>query len=264
MTILQSLGIQSFSALLSAAVSLVVCLIAIKLLMKLVDKALSTSTKIEGTLKGFVRSAVNILLWIIAVIVVANALGINTSSLVALVSVVGLALSLSVQNILTNLFAGLTLLVTKPFTAGDFVEAAGKSGVVNTVGLFYTQLHTLDNVAISIPNGDVTSSSITNYSREPVRRVDRTFSVSYDAPTETVKAALLEAIGRDERILADPAPFVRLMAYQGSSIDYVVRVWCNNADYWNVSFDLNENVRETFAAHGVEFTYDHLNVHIEK
>lgn len=264
MTILQSLGIQSFSALLSAAVSLVVCLIAIKLLMKLVDKALSTSTKIEGTLKGFVRSAVNILLWIIAVIVVANALGINTSSLVALVSVVGLALSLSVQNILTNLFAGLTLLVTKPFTAGDFVEAAGKSGVVNTVGLFYTQLHTVDNVAISIPNGDVTSSSITNYSREPVRRVDRIFSVSYDAPTETVKAALLEAIGRDERILADPAPFVRLMAYQGSSIDYVVRVWCNNADYWNVSFDLNENVRETFAAHGVEFTYDHLNVHIEK
>lgn len=264
MTILQSLGVQSFSALLSAAVSLVVCLIAIKLLMKLVDKALSTSTKIEGTLKGFVRSAVNILLWIIAVIVVANALGINTSSLVALVSVVGLALSLSVQNILTNLFAGLTLLVTKPFTAGDFVEAAGKSGVVNTVGLFYTQLHTLDNVAISIPNGDVTSSSITNYSREPVRRVDRIFSVSYDAPTETVKAALLEAIGRDERILADPAPFVRLMAYQGSSIDYVVRVWCNNADYWNVSFDLNENVRETFAAHGVEFTYDHLNVHIEK
>lgn len=264
MTILQSLGIQSFSALLSAAVSLVVCLIAIKLLMKLVDKALSTSTKIEGTLKGFVRSAVNILLWIIAVIVVANALGINTSSLVALVSVVGLALSLSVQNILTNLFAGLTLLVTKPFTAGDFVEAAGKSGVVNTIGLFYTQLHTLDNVAISIPNGDVTSSSITNYSREPVRRVDRIFSVSYDAPTETVKAALLEAIGRDERILADPAPFVRLMAYQGSSIDYVVRVWCNNADYWNVSFDLNENVRKTFAAHGVEFTYDHLNVHIEK
>lgn len=263
-TLMKSLGISSASALLSAAVSLLVCLIAIKLVMKLVDKVLTGSKKIEGTLKGFVRSAVNILLWIIAVIIVANALGINTSSLVALVSIVGLALSLSVQNILTNLFSGLTLLATKPFVAGDFVEAAGKSGVIKTVGLFYTQLDTVDNVAISIPNGDVTASAITNYSRESVRRVDRTYTVSYDAPTETVKAAILEAVGRDERILAEPAPFVRLLAYRDSTIEYVVRVWCKNSDYWDVYFNLNENVRESFAAHDVEFSYEHLNVHIEK
>ena len=262
MSILQSLGINSANALLSAVVSLLVCLVAIKLVMKLVDKVLSSSTKIEGTLKGFVRSAVNILLWIIAVTVVANALGINTSSLVALVSVVGLALSLSVQNILTNLFSGLTLLVTKPFAAGDFVEAAGKSGVVKTVGLFYTQLDTLDNTAISIPNGDVTASSIKNYSREPVRRVDRSYCVSYDASTEAVKAAVLEAVSRDERILADPAPFVRLLEYKGSTIEYVVRVWCKNSDYWDVYFNLNENVRECFAAHGVAFSYEHMNVHL--
>ncbi len=265
MSILKSLGISSVSALLSAAVSLVVCVIAIKLLMKLVDKVLSSSTKfVDGTLKGFVRSAVNILLWIIAVIVVANALGVNTSSLVALVSVVGLALSLSVQNILTNLFSGLTLLVTKPFAAGDFVEAAGKSGVVQTIGLFYTQLHTVDNVAINIPNGDVTASAITNYSRESIRRVDRTFTVSYDAPTETVKAAILEAVGRDGRILAEPAPFVRLLSYKDSTIEYVARVWCKNSDYWDVYFNLNENVRDAFAEKGVEFSYEHLNVHIEK
>ena len=194
----------------------------------------------------------------------ASALGINTSSLVALVSVVGLALSLSVQNILTNLFSGLTLLVTKPFAAGDFVEAAGKSGVIKTVGLFYTQLSTVDNVDISIPNGDVTASSISNYSREGIRRVDRTYTVSYDAPTETVKAAVLEAVSRDERILLEPAPFVRLLSYKDSTIEYVVRVWCKNADYWDVLFNLNENVRETFAAHGVEFSYEHLNVHIDK
>lgn len=263
-SILKSLGVSSTSALLSAIVSLLVCIIAIKLIMKLVDKVLGGSKKIEGTLKGFVRSTVQILLWIIAVITVASALGINTSSLVALVSVVGLALSLSVQNILTNLFSGLTLLTAKPFVAGDFVEVAGKSGIVKTVGLFYTQLSTLDNVAISIPNGDVTASTVTNYSRESIRRVDRTFTVSYDAPTDTVKAAILDAVAKDARILADPAPFVRLLAYRDSTIEYVVRVWCQNSDYWDVYFNLNENVRESFAARSVEFSYEHLNVHIEK
>ena len=259
---LATLGIGSASALLSAVVTLVICIIAIKLLMKVVDRVLNKSAKIDGTLKGFVRSAANILLWILAVIIVANALGINTSSLVALVSVVGLALSLSVQNILSNLFSGLTLLVTKPFVAGDYVDVAGKSGVVKTVGLFYTQLDTLDNVAVSIPNSDVTGSSINNYSREPLRRVDRVFSASYESATEDVKAAILDAIAKDERILDDPAPFVRLLEYKGSTVEYVVRVWCKGADYWSVYFDLNENVRESFAAKGVKFSYEHVNVHV--
>lgn len=263
--LLATLGIGSASALLSALLTLIICLIAIKLLMKVVDRVLTKSAKIDGTLKGFVRSAINILLWILAVIIVANALGINTSSLVALVSVVGLALSLSVQNILANLFSGLTLLVTKPFAAGDYVEVAGKAGIVKTVGLFYTQLDTLDNVAVSIPNSDVTGSSVNNYSREPLRRVDRVFSAAYDSSTEDVKAAILEAISRDSRILTEPAPFVRLLEYKGSTIEYVVRVWCKGADYWDVYFDLNENVRECFAEKGVQFSYDHVNVHmIEK
>ena len=259
---LTSIGITSVETLLSALATLVVYLIAIKLLMRLVDRVLNRSTKLDGTLKGFVRSAVNILLWIVAVIAVANALGINTSSLVALVSVVGLALSLSVQNMLSNLFAGLTLLVAKPFVAGEFVEAAGKSGVVKTVGLFYTQLDTVDNTAIYIPNSDMTASSVKNFSREPNRRVDRVFSLSYDSAPEDVTAALLEAIAMDARILPDPAPFVRLSEYGSNSIDYVVRVWCRNSDYWDVYFTLNENVNKTFKAHNVAFSYDHVNVHM--
>ena len=199
---------------------------------------------------------------VIALIIVANALGINTSSLVALVSVVGLALSLSVQNILSNLFTGLTLLITKPFAAGDFVEVAGKTGLVKTVGLFYTQLDTLDNVAVSIPNADVTASSVSNYSREELRRVDRTFTTSYDCSTDEVKAAIADAIAKDARILTDPAPFVRLLDYKGSTVEYVVRVWCKGPDYWDVYFALNENVRESFAARGVKFSYEHVNVHI--
>ncbi len=257
-----TIGSLALSSILGAVLTFLVCLIAIKLIMKLVDKMLEKTTKLDGTLKGFIRSAVNILLWILAAIIVAGALGIPTSSMVAVISIAGLALSLSVQNILANLFSGLTLLVTKPFQAGDYVEVAGKAGLVKTVGLFYTQMDTLDNVAISIPNGDVTASAVNNYSREPLRRVDRTFCASYESSTEEVKAAIFDAINRDSRILSDPAPFVRLLNYKESVVEYVVRVWCKGPDYWDVYFDLNENVRECFAEKGVKMSYGHLNVHV--
>ena len=260
--LLASLGISSVNALLSAVVTLVICIIAIRIVTNIVDKLLARSGKLDATLRHYISSGVRTLLWILAIIIVANALGINTTSLVALVSVAGLALSLSVQNVMSNLFSGITLLIAKPFSTGDFVEVAGKTGVIKAVGLFYTQLDTLDNVAISIPNSDVTASAVHNYSREPQRRVDRTFTVSYENATEDVKAAILDAIAKDGRILSDPAPFVRLLEYKGSTVEYVVRVWCKNADYWNVYFDLNENVRESFAAHGVKFSYEHVNVHL--
>ena len=256
------IGDISVSSLLSAILTLVICFLFIKILTGVVNRALGKSKKLDATLRGFVTSAIKAVLWVIALIIVANALGINTSSLVALVSVVGLALSLSVQNILSNLFSGLTLLITKPFAAGDFVEVAGKTGLVKTVGLFYTQLDTLDNVAVSIPNADVTASSVSNYSREELRRVDRTFTTSYDCSTDEVKAAIADAIAKDARILTDPAPFVRLLDYKGSTVEYVVRVWCKGPDYWDVYFALNENVRESFAARGVKFSYEHVNVHI--
>ena len=248
------IGDISVSSLLSAILTLVICFIIIKIITAGVNKALGKSKKLDATLRGFVTSAIKAVLWVIALIIVANALGINTSSLVALVSVVGLALSLSVQNILSNLFSGLTLLITKPFAAGDFVEVGGKTGLVKTVGLFYTQLDTLDNIAVSIPNSDVTAASVLNYSREELRRVDRTFTTSYENTTEEVKAAIADAIAKDELILQDPAPFVRLIDYKGSTVEYVVRVWCKSPDYWTVYFNLNENVRESFAAHGVKFS----------
>ena len=256
------IGDLSLSGLLSAILTFVICLIVIKIIMTVVGKALNKTKKLDNTLRGFVLSAIKAALWVIALIIVANALGIDTASLVALVGIIGLALSLSVQNILSNLFSGLTLLITKPFAAGDFVEIGGKSGIVKTVGLFYTQLDSLDNVAVSIPNGDVTAASVNNYSREPLRRVDQYFTASDDEDTEKVKAAILEAIGEDEKILQDPAPFVRLFAYEGSSIKYVSRVWCNNADYWDVYFGMNERVRESSKRNGVKMSYEHVNVHI--
>lgn len=260
-----SVGDMALSTLFSALLSFLVCFIAIKLAMKLVDKLMGNpSIRLDGTIKGFLRNAIYILLWVVAVIIVANALGIDTTSLVAVVSIAGLALSLSVQNILSNLFSGVTLLITKPFAAGNFVEAAGKSGIVKTVGLFYTTMDTVDNVNISIPNSEITGSTIYNYSREPLRRVDMTFSTAYEAETEAVKAAIQEVVDQDSRILRDPAPFIRLSAYKSSCIDYVVRLWVKNGDYWDVYFDMNEHVRESFQRNGIAMTYEHLNVHIDQ
>ncbi len=257
-----ALGSVALSNLISAAITFLICLVAIKLLSSVSEKLLSKSAKIDGTLRGFIQSAIRIILWILAAIIVANALGINTSSLVALVSVVGLALSLSVQNILSNLFSGLTLLITKPFAAGDFVEIGGKTGIVKTLGLFYTQLDTLDNIAVSIPNGDVTAASVSNYSREELRRVDQYFCAAYTEDTEKVRAAILEAAAEDEKILQDPAPFVRIFEYEGSMIKYVCRVWCKSPDYWDVFFGMNERVRESFARNDVKLSFQNVNVRI--
>lgn len=257
-----SLGKLTLSALVPALLTFIVCLIAIKLISKLTDKLLNSSKRLEGTLRGFIRSAVKITLWLVTAIIVADSLGIQTSSLVALVSVAGLALSLSVQNIMANLFSGVTLLMSKPFVAGDYVDIAGKSGVVITVGLFYTVMETFDNTVISIPNGDVTAAAVTNYSSEPLRRVDMHFSASYDDAAEAVRTAILEAAGEDARVLAEPAPFVGIESYKASSIDYIARIWCRTPDYWDVYYGMNERVRRSFQAHGVQMSYEHMNVHI--
>lgn len=257
-----SIGSLALDKLLSGVFALVVCLLCIWLLMKLTDKALANSKRLDGALRGFIRSVVKAAMWIITGIIVADSLGIPTTSLVALVSIAGLALSLSIQNIMSNLFSGVTLLMAKPFTAGDFVDIGGKAGTIKIVGMFYTVMDTGDNSVISIPNGDVTSSSVINYSKEPMRRVDMRFEASYDAPTAEVKAAIMDAIAADERISAEPAPFIALSAYKSSSIEYLVRIWCQNSDYWSVHYGMNERVRECFAAHGVEMSYEHMNVHI--
>ena len=257
-----SIGSLALDKLLSGVFALVVCLLCIWLLMKLTDKALANSKRLDGALRGFIRSVIRAAMWIITGIIVADSLGIPTTSLVALVSIAGLALSLSIQNIMSNLFSGVTLLMAKPFTAGDFVDIGGKSGTIKIIGMFYTVMDTVDNTVISIPNGDVTSASVINYSKEPMRRVDMRFEASYDAPTAEVKAAIMDAIAADERISAEPAPFIALSAYKSSSIEYLVRIWCQNSDYWSVHYGMNERVRECFAAHGVEMSYEHMNVHI--
>lgn len=259
-----TIGLGAAGSAVKAIVIFVICYIAIYIITTIVGKLLDKSAKFDGTVRGFVKTSIKIALWALTVIIVADALGIDTASLVAALSVIGLALSLAVQNVAANVFSGLTLLMTRPFAEGDFVEIGANMGTVKSVGLFYTVIDTVDNRVITIPNGDVTAASIVNYSREPLRRVDFKFTASYDDSTESVKAAILDAVAGDERILADPAPFVALSAYLESSIEYTLRVWCNNADYWDVYFGVNERVRESFARGGVQMSYAHVNVHLMK
>lgn len=261
---LSSIGLAGASHIVSAIVIFLICLIAIKIVTVVAGKLLDKCKKLEGTLKGFIKTALKIVLWALAIIIIADSVGIDTASLVAVLSIAGLALSLSVQNVMSNLFSGITLLLTRPFVQGDLIEVGANLGTVKSVGLFYTVIDTLDNRVVSIPNGDVTAASIVNYSRNPLRRVDLTFNASYESSTESVKAAILEAIAEDSRISDFQPPFVVIGAYKDSTVEYIVRVWCDNADYWDVYFGLNERVRESFARNGVKMSYAHVNVHVVK
>lgn len=251
--------------LLVAIVTAVVCLVVIKVLLKLADRLLKRMTHLDATVKGLIRAAVKVLLLFIGVIVVMGCLGIPVTSLVAVLSVVGLALSLAVQNFLSNVAGGLQLLVSKPFKPGDYVEAGGCSGTVRETGLFYTKLDTVDNKLVQIPNSAIASANIVNYTSEPRRRVDITVSASYDAPTEQVREVLARLVGEHPLTLATPEPMVRVSAYGENAIEYTVRVWCATEDYWTVYFDLMDGIKPAFDKAGIEMTYPHVNVHmIEK
>lgn len=258
------LGDISLSSILSAVLIYVVCYAAIRLLCRAFEKLLDRSKHIDASLKAFFSGAIKAALWVIAIIIIAGSLGIPVTSLVAVLSVAGVALSLALQGLLSNLFSGITILATRPFNVGDYVQVGGEGGTVKSIGLFYTVLDTLDNRVIYAPNGDITSSKIVNYSAEPIRRVIIPVTASYDSATEDVRRAVLAAAAKDERILTEPAPMAAISGFGSSSVEYTVRVWCKSEDYWDVLFALNENIRESFAEYGVEMSYDHLNVHIEK
>lgn len=251
----------SLGALIRAAVIVAVGGIIIRILMKFIDRMLERS-KALVSLRGYIRSVIRIGLWFLVILIAAEEIGIPTTSLIALLSVAGLAVSLALQNTLSNLAGGITLLVTKPFQVGDYVEADGVGGTISAIDLAYTTFVTVDNKEIFIPNSQLSATKIVNFTATGKRRAELTFTASYDAPTQTVKQALREAIDAIPQILTDPEPVIWLSEYQSSSIQYLVRVWAPTDDYWNVYYTLMEEVRESFGRHGVEMTYDHLNVHL--
>lgn len=258
-----ALGAENLTlwSLLRVAVMVLAGWLTIRLLMRLADRLLDQSKSVAA-IKSYIHTALNVFLWFLLALMLAETLGIKATSIIAMLSVAGLAVSLALQNTLSNLAGGLVLLVTKPFSPGDYVEADGVSGTIAGITLSYTTFVTPDNKEIFVPNSQLSAAKIINYNALGKRRMDLNFTASYDAPTARVRAAIEEALAAVPGILDDPAPAVYLSEYQSSSIQYLVRLWTLSGDYWDVYYALIEGVRESFERHGVEMTYDHLNVHI--
>ena len=237
-------------------------ILAIRMVMKLVKVALEKS-KLEKAAHSLILSLARVVLYVLLALIVADKLGVDVTGVVALASVLTLAVSLSVQNFLTNIIGGFTLLYTKPFTSGDYVEIAGQAGTVAEIGLTYTKLTTPDNKMISIPNSAVVAAQIVNYSVTGKRRVDINVTASYDAPVEKVLEALKEA-ANVPTILEEQGIFTAVDTYGDSAIGYILRVWTNTGDYWDTTCQIKRNIKAVFDAQGIEMTYPHLNVHLDK
>ena len=259
-----TLGGYSLGHILSAILTLLICLVAVRLLLKLAKRLLDHSKRMNDRLRQIILTAVKVVLYILTGIITAGALGLNTSSLTALVSVLTLGVTLAAEDILGNVAGGLVILSSHPFNIGDEIEVSGTTGIVREITLNHTKIETFDGQFVMQPNKELSSSRVINYTAMGRRRVVRKITASYDAPTEQVKAACLEAVAATPNVLPSPAPVVYLTDYGSSAIEYSVRCWTETKDYWGVYFALNENLRDAFAAHNVEMTYDHLNVHISE
>lgn len=258
-----ALGMENLTlwSLLRVAIMVLAGWLVIRVLMGMADRLLERSKGLSA-IRVYIRSTLRVFLWFLLALMLAGTLGIEVTSIIAMLSVVGLAVSLALQNTLANLAGGLVLLVAKPFAVGDYVEAEGVSGTIAAVDLAYTTFITPDNKKIFVPNSQLSAAKIINYNTLGRRRMDMKFTASYDAPTAQVRSAIEEVLAAVPGILDDPAPVVYLSEYQSSSIEYLARLWTSTDDYWTVYYALLEGVRESFDRYGVEMTYDHLNIHI--
>lgn len=251
-----------FKKLSAAVVILVIGVLIIRVIMRLIEASLSKS-RLEKAAHSLILSLAKAAMYILLFLIAASTLGIDVSSIVALASVLTLALSLSLQNMVSNIIGGFTILYTHPFHSGDYVEIAGQGGTVREINMTYTVLATPDNRVVSIPNSAVVAAQIVNYSSADSRRVEITVSASYDAPTQKVLDALVQA-GTVDNVLLEPAPAAVITDYGDSAIGYSLRLWVKPEDYWDVHFLVMQRIKDIFDQQGIEMTYPHLNVHLDK
>ena len=247
---------------LSALALLLVCLAAARLLLGVAGKLLGRSGGMDERMKRYILKGLKGLLYLLTALIVAGSLDIDVTSLIAVISVFGLAVSLAVQDVLGNVAGGMVLLFSKPFTLGDYVSTADGEGEVAEITLTHTKLDTPAGQRVMLPNSKLTAGQIVNYTVRGVRRADHAIAASYDDGPEAVRRACLKALERTPGILPDPAPQVVLTAYGESAIEYRVRFWAKTEDYWDAHFRSLEEIHRAFAEDGVTMTYNHLNVHI--
>lgn len=229
-----------------------------------VFRRLMAKSKYDQMLIDFLEAIISAVLMLFVIVASLDELGVDTTSLVAILGAAGLAIGLSLQDSLKNFAAGVMLLVFKPFKAGNYVEAAGTAGIVQKIGIFTTTMTSLDNKEIVIPNGKIYSDNITNYSAKETRRCDMTFGIGYDDDLRKAKAILVEMCEQEERILDDPAPLVGVAELGDNSVNFTVRPWVNAADNLAVRLDFTEAVKLRFDEEGISIPYPQMDVHVHK
>ncbi len=254
---------EFFPKLLSAALILAVGVGLIKIILSLYDNG-KLKQKLDRSIAGFLRSALNIALYIVVFITALSALGVETTSFIAILSAAGLALSLAMQDSLKNLAGAISIILLKPFEVGDYIQTPDIEGTVSAIGLVYTTLNTVDNKRISVPNGLLSADKITNYSSEPQRRLDLTFSIGYEDDFAKACGLIYEIAMKNPLTLHDPAPVIRMSEHAASSINITCRLWVDNQNYWTLKFDMLEQVKQAFDEHHINIPYQQLQLHIQQ
>ncbi len=246
-----------------ALIVLVVGWIAAGMIGGMVRRRINKTPQIDPTLGNFVASMVKWVILAIVLVAVLGIFGIQATSIVAILGAASLAIGLALQGTLSDLAAGVMLVVFRPYKLGQYVDIGGTAGTVKDLNLFVTELVTPDNVQIIVPNGQAWGSIITNYSAHDTRRVDLVFGIDYGDSADAAMQIIEEVAGADDRVLSDPAPWVRVTNLGDSSVDLTARIWCNAADYWELKFQLTKAVKEAFDAKGISIPYPHA-VEIQK
>jgi len=247
--------------LLGSVIVLVVGLFVIKRVVSVFNKVLN-SRGVDSTLRPFLSSLTSTLLKVLLGVSVLGMLGIEMTSFIAVLGAAGLAVGMALSGTLQNFAGGVLILLLKPFKKGDVIEAQGFVGTVDSIQIFHTSVKTVDNKTIILPNGPLSTGSLVNYSTEALRRVDMKFGIAYGDDVDTARNVLNEMIAADTRVLADPAPFVAVSELADSSVNFVVRLWVNQADYWGVYFDFTENVYKNFPKNRLNIPFPQMDVHV--
>lgn len=247
--------------LLTAAFVYILGCVVNKVIVRLLGKGLKHS-RIDKTVHGFLESVVKVTLLCLIIIIVLAILGIPTTSIIAVLGSAGIAIGLALKDSLSNIAGGVIVLMGKTFRVGDYVSINGTEGVVREISIFSTNMVTVDNKSIYIPNGIVANATIVNFTKEKTRRVDHTMSISYDNDVKKAISVIKSVLDNNAKILVSPEPFVRICAYSASSVDITVRAWVNSDDYWDIYFDLLEEIKEAFDKNGIVIPYNQIDVHM--
>ena len=255
--LLSSFGISFFIAL----CILIIGRQAIKIIIKIISSALERSNT-EDTVRIFVTNLMNTLLMIVVFIAAINQLGIQTTSIIAVLGAAGLAIGLALQGSLSNFAAGILIVIYRPYKVGDYIQADNHLGTVDDIQIFSTVLRTPDNKIVVVPNGSIMNGSIVNFSHQKERRIDIVIGCSYDDDIDKVKEVLADVLSKDERILKEPKPRIALSELADSSVNFIVRPWVKNAEYLDVLYSLLEEIKKRFDQEGISIPYPQSDVHI--